>query len=111
MDRKQLIERMQDEASATAERLGVSASGSLLDLAEVERRIYAECDRLKASLLQQWVEQATDDSGQPSCPRCGGVMKAKGREPRTSACVGGQVTVKRTRWWCGACRAAFSPGG
>lgn len=111
MDREQLMERMANEASTTAQRLGASASGSLLDLAEVERAIYAECDRLKASLLQQWVEQASDDSGRPACPRCGGVMKHKGREPRSSACVGGQVTVKRTRWWCDACGAAFSPGG
>ena len=111
MDREQLIERMQHEASAMAQRVGDSASGSLLDMAEVERMIYDQCDRLKAGLLQQWVEQAKDDAGRPCCPRCGGGMKHKGREPRTSVCVGGQVTLTRTRWWCNACRASFFPGG
>ena len=111
MDREQLIERMRSEAASAAQRIGTSASGSLLGLAEVERAIYAECDRLKASLLQQWADQAKDDSGRPCCPRCGGPMQHKGRSDRTSVCVGGQVTIRRPRWWCDACRASFSPGG
>lgn len=111
MDREHLIERMRERAAEVAKRVGDSASGSLLDLQEVEAAIYAECDRLKAQWLQTWADQAKDDSRRTPCPRCGGKMKQKERSPRTSACVGGQVAVQRTRWWCDACQASFSPGG
>lgn len=111
MEREQLMERMRMDAATTAERVAKSASTSLMDLAEVERTIYAECDKLKANLLQRWAEEARDDAGRPSCPRCGGSMKHKGRSSRTSQCVGGEVTVERVRWWCDACKASFSPGG
>jgi uncharacterized protein with PIN domain len=111
MDRTELMERMTRDAQQAVAALGREASGSRQDLAMMERQIYDTCDRLKATLLQTWVDQARDDSPRPVCPTCGGPMRQKERSNKTSACMGGQVTVARTRWWCDACKASFFPSG
>ena len=111
MDRKQLIETLQQEMADIAETLGQNASGSRQDMAAMEQKIYSACDGLKAKILQAWVDAAADDSDRPRCPHCGGVMRNKGHSEKTSACQGGQVTVNRVRWWCDACKASFFPSG
>ena len=111
MDRQAMLERMRAEALAVAERVAAGASGSRQDMAAMERLIYAQADAMKARMLQAWVQEARDDSDRPCCPHCGGPMRHRGSRPRTLACVGGQVTVERKRYWCGACKASFSPSG
>jgi len=111
MDRKTLVEKLQQEMAEIAAKLGQEASASRQDMAAMERKIYAACDGLKAKALQAWVDAAADDTGQPRCPHCGGATRNKGHASKTSACLGGQVTVERTRWWCDACKASFFPSG
>ena len=111
MDRQVMTERMRAEALAMVGRVAAGASASRQDMAAMERLIYAEADAMKAAMLQAWVEQARDDSERPGCPHCGGPMRHQGNRPRTLASVGGQVTVERKRYWCGACGASFSPSG
>lgn len=111
MEREKLAEKLQQEMAAIAAKLAQEASSSRQDMAAMERKIYAACDGLKAKILQQWVDAAVDDTSQPRCPHCGGPMRNKGRADKTSACLGGQVTVDRTRWWCDACKASFFPSG
>lgn len=111
MEREKLAEKLRQEMAVIAAKLAQEASASRQDMAAMERKIYAACDGLKARILQEWVDAAVDDTGQPRCPHCGGPMRNKGRADKTSACLGGQVTVDRTRWWCDACKASFFPSG
>ncbi len=111
MDQQQLTEQFTQVLTRAAQRVGQQASGSRQDRAAMERLIYQEMDTVKAQLLQTWVDQATDDSDRPTCPHCQGRMRQKERAPKTSACVGGQVTVIRTRWYCFSCKASFFPSG
>ena len=111
MEREKLAEKLRHEMAAIAAKLAQEASASRQDMAAMERKIYAACDGLKAKILQEWVDAAADDTAQPRCPHCGGPMRNKGHADKTSACLGGQVTVDRTRWWCDACKASFFPSG
>jgi NADH pyrophosphatase NudC (nudix superfamily) len=111
MEREKLAEKLQQEMAAIAAKLAQEASSSRQDMAAMERKIYAACDGLKAKILQEWVDAAVDDTAVPRCPHCGGPMRNKGHADKTSACMGGQVTVDRTRWWCDACKASFFPSG
>jgi uncharacterized protein with PIN domain len=111
MDRQQLIEQMTTKMQAAVERIGKRASNSRQEMAAMETLIYQEMDQAKADLLQTWIDQAADDSDRPRCPHCQGRMRQKEQSPKTSACIGGQVTVKRTRWYCPSCRQSFFPSG
>lgn len=109
MDQQRLLEQFQAAAKAAARRVAENASSSRQDMASMEQRIYDELDALKATFLQQWIDHAKDDSGRPSCPHCGGRMRQKEQLPKTSSCIGGSVTVPRTRWWCSSCGESFFP--
>lgn len=111
MDRAQLIERFSQRLQQVSQHVSQQASPSRQDMAAMERLIYGELDAAKADLLQAWVQQAKDDSDRPVCPRCQGRMRQKEQSPKTSVCIGGQVTVPRTRWYCPSCRASFFPSG
>jgi len=111
MDREALQRQLEEQARRMAAALAAGASPSRQDMAAMERAIYAAADAFKAQALQAWVNAAADDSARPACPHCGGVLRQKQQIPKTSVCVGGEVTVKRTRWWCSACRASFFPSG
>ncbi len=111
MDKEAFRRQLCGEADKLAEQLAQEASGSLQDMAAMERKIYAAMDQLKARALQLWAQQAQDDSDRPKCPHCGRAMRHKGHRDKTSSCIGGQVTVRRKRWWCDACKASFSPSG
>ena len=111
MDRVRLETSIKDEFNQVATALASSSSGSLQDMARMERAIYDAMNGLKAKVLQAWVQAAQDDSDRPSCPRCDGKMRQKQRVDKTCICEGGQVTVARTRWWCDACKASFFPSG
>jgi len=111
MDRTTLTEQLEQRMRQAARHIGGKASGSRRDMAAMERLIYQEMDAMKAQLLQAWVDQAGDDSQRPCCPHCRGPMRQKEQSAKTSQCIGGQVTVERTRWWCDACGASFFPSG
>jgi uncharacterized protein with PIN domain len=111
MDREMLRKQLEEQARQMVERLATGASPSRQDMAAMEQAIYAAADAFKAQALQAWVDAAADDSGRPPCPQCGGTMRQKEQKAKTSVCVGGAVTVKRTRWWCSTCRASFFPSG
>jgi hypothetical protein len=45
----------------------------------------------------------------PSCPRCGGAVRALGTRPRTLVGLVGEVTVRRPTYHCAACRTGLAP--
>ena len=111
MDRERFKQRLKVELDQMADRLANEASEALEDMAAMERTLYAACDALKAKSLQAWIDHAGETGPRPVCPHCGGRLRQKEKVPRTSAAVGGQVTVARTRWRCNACGASFFPSG
>jgi hypothetical protein len=111
MDRHALDKDLQVVFDRVRQKIVEGASPSLTSMASMEELIYAELNRSKAQVLQAWCSQAQDDSARPVCPHCGGPMRHKGIRPKTVICEGGQVDLARTRWWCDACKASFSPSG
>jgi len=111
MDREKLDERLRGILDRVRARIVREASPSLQDLASMEDVICDELNRSKADALQAWCDEARDDSGSPRCPHCGGTMRNKGRRGKTVIAEGGPVQLNRTRWWCDACKASFSPSG
>ena len=111
MDREKLKQQMKSEMDRVVEQLAGEASEALEDMAAMERKIYAACDAIKAKYLQAWINNASEQGARPACPHCGGKLRQKEKVKKTSAAVGGQVDVARTRWWCNACKASFFPSG
>ena len=111
MDREKLKQQMKAQMDQVVEALASEAPEALEDLAAMERRIYAACDAVKARYLQAWIYHASEKGQRPVCPHCGGRLRQKEKVKKTSAAVGGQVEVARTRWWCNACKASFFPSG
>jgi len=111
MDREALRREALAQMETALDKIVDDASGSLQDMAAMERRIYDAMNGVKSKVLQAWVDQAKDDSSRPNCPQCGQPLRQKQRVDKTCGCEGGQVTVPRTRWWCDACKASFFPSG
>ncbi|MHC4181443.1 MAG: hypothetical protein ACYSWU_28420 [Planctomycetota bacterium] len=111
MDREKLDAKLRGILDQVRQRIVAEASPSLQDLASMEDVICEGLNQSKAQALQAWCEETKDDSASPPCPHCGGVMRNKGRRSKTVIAEGGPVEFKRTRWWCDACKASFSPSG
>ena len=111
MDRDKLDQKLRGILDQVRQRIVDEASPSLQDLASMEDVICDELNRSKSQALQAWCDEARDNSGSPRCPHCDGAMRNKGRRARTVVAEGGPVTLNRTRWWCDACKASFSPSG
>jgi uncharacterized protein with PIN domain len=102
---------MRAEMDSVVEKLAAEAPEALEDMAAMERTIYSACDAIKAKYLQAWINNASERGVRPVCPHCGGRLRQKQKVDKTSAAVGGQVTLARTRWWCNSCKESFSPSG
>ena len=111
MDREAFRQKAQAEMQRVLDALVAEASESRRDMAAMERRIYAAANGLKPTLLQAWLDEARDDSARPVCPHCGRPLRQKQQVAKTCVCQGGQVEVRRTRWWCEACGRSFFPSG
>jgi uncharacterized protein with PIN domain len=111
MDRDKFKQQMKQEMEQVIDTIAAQASDALEDMAAMERRIYAACDAIKAKYLQAWINSAAETGQRPLCPHCGGALRQKEKVKKTSAAIGGQVDVARTRWWCNACKASFFPSG
>jgi len=111
MNHQQMDRQVEQILEQVRHRIVEQASPSLQSMAQMEDLIYGELNRCKAAILQAWCHQAQDDSSRPLCPHCRGPMRHKGSRDRTLLCDSGQVAVKRTRWWCDACKASFFPSG
>ena len=111
MDRQRLDQELEIILDQVRHRIVEEASPSLQSMAEMEELIYTELNLSKAKILQAWCDEAADDSARPLCPHCRGVMRHKGYRARTAVCDGGQVALRRARWWCDACKASFFPSG
>jgi hypothetical protein len=111
MDRQKMDEEIREVLDRVRQKIVTEASGSLQSMAQMEELIYGELNRSKPQLLQAWINQAQDDSARPVCPHCGRRMRQKQRVPKTCICDSGQVEIRRTRWWCDACKASFFPSG
>ena len=111
MNRQELDRHVEQILEQVRHRIVEQASPSLQSMAQMEDLIYGELNGCKPEILQAWCHQAQDDSSRPLCPHCRGPMRHKGSRGRTLLCDSGQVDVKRTRWWCDACKASFFPSG
>ena len=111
MDRDQLDQKLREILDGVREQIIDGASPSLEDLADVENVICDGLNQAKSRALQAWCDQAADTTGSPRCPHCDGLMRNKGRRSKTLVAEGGPVRLARTRWWCDACKASFSPSG
>jgi len=111
VDRDKLKQQMKAEMNQVVETLAAEAPDALEDMGAMERKIYAACDAIKARYLQAWINNAGEKGPRPVCPQCSGPLRQKEKVKKTSAAVGGQVDVTRTRWWCNACKASFFPSG
>jgi len=111
MDREKLDQRLRGILDRVRQQIVDEASPSLQDLGSMEDVICEQLNRSKAEALQAWCDEAKDDSGSPRCPHCGGAVRHKGRRSKTVIAEGGPVRLSRTRWWCDACKASFSPSG
>jgi hypothetical protein len=85
-----------------------------------ESRAGESVDDLKTWLVQQHVAidpAAAPDQDQPvCCPRCGQPARRIDRPgrplfERRLRGLAGEVTLRRAKWRCAACRAAFFPSG
>jgi len=111
MNRQEMDRQLSQIFEKVRHRLVEKASPSLQSMAQMEDLVYGELNRCKPEVLQAWCHQAQDDSSRPVCPHYRGPMRHKGTRSRPLLCEGGQVDLKRTRWWCDACKASFFPSG
>ncbi len=82
------------------ERVWAKMPDSLRAFREVERAVVEATGELRGKVLQSWCEEARDDCSRPLCPHCGGKMRQKEQRDKRVVCHGGDVVVKRKRWWC-----------
>ena len=111
MDKEGLKEELRKHALEMVERVSARMPDSLRAFREVERAVVEETGDLRAKLLQSWCDGAKDDSSRPLCPHCGGKMRQKEQRDKQVVCQGGEVVVKRKRWWCEKCGESFFPSG
>ena len=111
MDREQLKDELRRHAEEMAEEMGEKMPESLRQFGEVERAVKQATEDLQDKLLQSWCDQAKDDCSAPRCPHCGKKMRQEEQKGKHVICHGGDVVVKRKRWWCGECGESFFPSG
>lgn len=111
MDREGLKEELRRHALEMVEAIGQKMPASLRRFREVERALKEATEELHAKCLQSWCDEAKDDSTMPLCPHCGEKMRQKEQISKHVICHGGDVVVKRKRWWCERCGASFFPSG
>jgi hypothetical protein len=111
MDEERLKDELREHALQMVEKVSGKMPGSLRKFREVERALREEMERLQAKCLQSWCDEAQDDSPRPVCPRCGERMEQKEHKGKQLVCEGGDVVVKRKRWWCEKCGESFFPSG
>ena len=111
MDEERLKEELRKHALGMVERVAAKMPGSLRKFGEVERALKEEAEVLQAKCLQSWYDEAEDDSEAPLCPHCGGRMVQKEQREKRVVCHGGDVAVRRKRWWCECCGGSFFPSG
>jgi len=111
MEEDRLREHLRQHALEMVDKVWAKMPGSLRRFREVERALKEETEGLGAKCLQSWCDEAKDDSSRPSCPHCGGRTEQKERKEKHVICRGGDVVVKRKRWWCEKCGESFFPSG
>ena len=85
-----------------------------------EQRACSLTRELAAWLIEQHLAEDPavrhTDVAAPACPRCS--RPARRETPpedplpgRSLTCAAGEVTLRRERWYCPTCRAAFFPSG
>lgn len=89
----------------------------LATLTEIELAVEAATARLRRQLiadLAQGVAETTAAvaaAAPPVCPRCGGVLRRRGKRPRTVVVAhqAQPVRLERDYFWCPTCRVGLSP--
>lgn len=113
MDQERLKEELRRHALRVVEKVSADMPPTLRRFGDVEKALKEATEELGKEWLQSWCDEAKDDSLPPRCPHCGGRMRQKEQlgKPRRRRGRGGDVTVKRKRWWCGKCGESFFPSG
>ena len=111
MDGEGLKEELRRHALEMVEEIGERMPGSLRRFREVERALKEATEELHAKCLQSWCDEGKDDSTMPLYPHCGEKMRQKEQISKQVICQGGDVVVKRKRWWRQRCGASFFPSG
>lgn len=85
-----------------------------------EQRACSLTRELAAWLIEQHIAEDPavrhTDVAAPACPRCSRPARRESppEDPlpgRSLTCAAGEVTLRRERWYCPTCRAAFFPPG
>jgi len=111
MDRERLKEQLREHALRMVEKVWEEMPRSLRRFGEVERVLKEGTEELGKECLQSWCREAEDDTAACRCPHCGGGMRQKEMAKKQIVSRGGEVEVKRKRWWCEKCGASFFPSG
>lgn len=111
MDQERLKEELRRHALRVVEKVSADMPPTLRRFGDVEKALKEATEELGKEWLQSWCDEAKDDSLPPRCPHCGGRMRQKEQLGKQVICRGGDVTVKRKRWWCGKCGESFFPSG
>jgi hypothetical protein len=111
MDEERLKEQLRKDALEMVEKVSAKMPGSLRCFGDVEKALKEATEQLGREWLQRWCDEAEDDSATPVCPHCGGGMRQKEQAGKRLICRGGDVEVKRKRWWCERCGESFFPSG
>ena len=119
--RERLKRQWLQQAEATFELMfDADQQDRLVTFDQRERRACSLTRELAAWLLEQHIagDPAVRRTGTeaPACPRCS--RPARRETPpedplpaRSLTCAAGEVTLRRERWYCPTCRAAFFPPG
>jgi hypothetical protein len=82
------------------------------DLTQIEDIVLKLRERLSKAMVESVVE--SQEAVQPvemRCPKCGGVMRYKGRKEKVVESRVGEVELERGHYYCEKCKAGIFPPG
>ena len=110
MTPEELKARLLTEAEAIInEIIGQGQATQPRTLSEIEQAALKAGQQVKASVLAGLVANTPPASGNDSCPRCGGKLKAKGKRSKWVLTQAGEVRVERDYYYCEQCKTGFFP--
>ena len=82
-------------------------------LSDIEQAVLVAGQRLEQALTEELVRESAgqEEEAWPTCPGCGGRMKAKGKRRKRLVTERGEVELEREYYYCAACRRGIFPPG
>ena len=83
------------------------------NLTQIEDEVLALRQRFGAEMVSAVLagQEAQQPAEAPHCPRCGGVMRTKGRKRKAVESRLGGVAVERDYYYCACCASGLFPPG